>query len=171
MQQAHGLASRRYDVKNNIETKFQIGSMNKMFTGIAIMQLVEAGELSLNDKLTQYVDREYFGSGNFDDITIAQLLTHTSGLGGVPGYQAKQTEIRTLKKRLGLYKEVQLNFAPGSRWGYSSTGMDMLGHVIEAVTQQSYYDYIDDNIYQKAKMLSSGSFDIDLPVKNTARGY
>ncbi|MEI5637839.1 serine hydrolase domain-containing protein [Pseudoalteromonas sp. UG3-1] len=171
LQQAHGLASRRYDVKNNLETKFQIGSMNKMFTGIAIMQLVEAGKLSLNDKLTQYVDREYFGTGNFDAITIAQLLTHTSGLGAVPSYQAKQTEIRTLKQRLGLYKEVQLNFPPGSRWGYSSTGMDMLGHVIEAVTQQSYYDYIDDNIYHKAKMLSSGSFDIDLPVKNTARGY
>lgn len=168
---AYGLASRRYDIKNNLTTKFQIGSMNKMFTSVGIMQLIEANKLSLDDKLTQYMDRDYFGVGDFDSITIEQLLTHTSGLGDIAGFEAKQSQIRTLQDSLLLYKNIPLNFKPGSQWQYSSTGMRMLGHVIESVSKQDYYAFIQQYIYQKAGMPNSGSFDLDVPVKNTARNY
>lgn len=168
---AYGLASRRYDVKNNLETKFQIGSMNKMFTSIAIMQLVEAGKVSLKDKLTHYIDRSHFGEGQFDAITIEQLLTHTSGLGDIPNMEQKRHRIRKLDDAVELYKGIKLNFEPGSRWRYSNTGMHMLGHVIETASKQSYYDFIDQQVYQKAHMQSSGSFDLDVPIKNSARSY
>ncbi|MFY8325670.1 serine hydrolase domain-containing protein [Pseudoalteromonas sp. ZZD1] len=168
---AYGLASRRYDVKNNLTTKFQIGSMNKMFTSVSIMQLIEANKLSLDNKLTQYMDRDYFGVGDFDSITIEQLLTHTSGLGDIAGFEAKQSQIRSLQDSLPLYKNIPLNFKPGSQWQYSSTGMRMLGHVIESVAKQDYYAFIQQHIYQKAGMTDSGSFDLDVPIKNTARNY
>ncbi len=168
---AYGLASRRYDIKNNLTTKFQIGSMNKMFTSVGIMQLIEANKLSLDDKLTQYMDRDYFGVGDFDAITIEQLLTHTSGLGDIAGFEAKQSQIRSLQDSLPLYKNIPLNFKPGSQWQYSSTGMRMLGHVIESVSKQDYYAFIQQHIYQKAGMTDSGSFDLDVPIKNTARSY
>lgn len=168
---AYGLASRRYDIKNNLTTKFQIGSMNKMFTSVGIMQLIEANKLSLDDKLTQYMDRDYFGVGDFDSITIEQLLTHTSGLGDIAGFEAKQSHIRSLQDSLPLYKNIPLNFKPGSQWQYSSTGMRMLGHVIESVSKQDYYAFIQQHIYQKAGMTDSGSFDLDVPIKNTARNY
>ncbi|OHU87712.1 MULTISPECIES: serine hydrolase domain-containing protein [Pseudoalteromonas] len=170
-QKAHGFASRRYDVKNNIDTKFQIGSLNKMFTSVAIMQLVETEKLSVNDKLTQYLDRKYFGEGHFDNITVKQLLTHTSGLGAIPDTNNQQSKMRSLKDSLPLYKGIKLNFEPGSRWQYSSTGMRMLGHVIEVVSKQSYYDFIEQHVYKKAGMTNSGSFDLDVPIKNTARNY
>jgi CubicO group peptidase (beta-lactamase class C family) len=168
---AHGLASRRYDVKNNLETKFQIGSMNKMFTSVAILQLVESGKLNLNDPITKHVDRSLLGKGEFEKIEIRHLLTHTSGISGVIGFDEIQSKIRSLKDIIPLFKTTETTFTPGTQWQYSGTGMTLLGLVIEQISGMSYYQYIDKHIYQKAGMQNSGSFDLDVPVKNTARNY
>ena len=168
---AHGLASHRFDVKNNLDTKFQIGSMNKMFTSVAIMQLVEAGKLSLNDSLTKFVEKKYLGKGEFKNVKIKHLLSLTSGVGEIVGYEQIQHKVRSLKDIQHLYTSIDLTFEPGSQWRYSNTGMILLGEVIEFVTGENYYDYINKNIYQKAGMAHSGSFDLDVPVKNTARNY
>ena len=168
---AHGLASRRYDVKNNLDTKFQIGSMNKMFTSVAILQLVEAGKISLDDPLTKFIDNNLLGKGDFKKIKIRHLLSHTSGIGNVSGYSEIQNKVRSLKDIQHLYRSIDSTFEPGSQWRYSNTGMMLLGQVVESVTGESYFDYINKNIYQKANMQQSGSFDLDVPVKNTARNY
>lgn len=168
---AHGLASRRYDIKNNIDTKFQIGSMNKMFTAVATLQLVEAGKVNLDDQLIKYVDRKYFSKGAFDKITIRQLLTHTSGLGGNPDFGKQQSHIRSLTDSLGTYQSIKLDFEPGTQRRYSSSGMRMLGHVIEKAAGIDYYSYIDRYVYKQAGMKNSGSYDLDVPIKNTARNY
>ena len=78
---ARGLASKRFDVPNRIDTKFNLGSMNKMFTAVAIMQLVQRGELSLEDRLGQFLSTDWLPQEVSDKIQIKHLLTHTSGLG------------------------------------------------------------------------------------------
>jgi len=168
---AHGLASRRYDVKNNLTTMFQIGSMSKMFTSVAILQLFETGQVSLDDPLTKFIDKSLLGKGDFERIKIHHLLTHTSGISNISGFNQIQNKIRSLKDVQHLYKSIETTFEPGSQWQYSSTGMMLLGQVIENVSGQSYFDYVDEHIYQKANMQHSGSFDLDVPVKNTARNY
>lgn len=168
---AYGFASRRYDVKNNLETKFQIGSMNKMFTSVAILQLIEAGKVSLDDPLTKFIDKSILGKGDFSKIKIRHLLSHTSGIGNISGYDEIQNKVRSLKDIQHLYSSIDATFEPGTEWHYSNTGMVLLGQVIENVTGENYYDYINENVYKKANMQQSGSYDLDVPVKNTARNY
>ncbi len=168
---AYGFASRRYDVKNNLETKFQIGSMNKMFTSVAILQLIEAGKVSLDDPLTKFIDKSILGKGDFSKIKIRHLLSHTSGIGNISGYDEIQNKVRSLKGIQHLYSSIDATFEPGTEWRYSNTGMVLLGQVIENVTGENYYDYINENVYKKANMQQSGSYDLDVPVKNTARNY
>ena len=168
---AHGLASRRYNIENDIQTKFNLGSMNKMFTSVGILQLVEAGKLSLNEPLTKYVKRSHFGKGNFDKITIRHLLTHTSGIGYIPGEISANKDIRQLDDSIPQLKKAQLNSEPGTSYRYSNTGMHLLGMVIEKISGENYYHYIDRHIYQPANMNNSGSFDIDVPEQNLAMGY
>jgi CubicO group peptidase (beta-lactamase class C family) len=74
-----GYANKTWKIKNNINTKFSLGSMNKMFTAIATLQLIEKGQLKFEDKLIQFVDKSWLPKGESDSITIRQLLTHTSG--------------------------------------------------------------------------------------------
>ena len=73
---AFGLASKRYQVANNRQTKFNLGSMNKMFTAVAVMQLVESGKLSLTDKLSRFADKTWLAKTISDKIEIQHLLTH-----------------------------------------------------------------------------------------------
>lgn len=168
---AHGLASHRYDVKNNLKTKFQIGSMNKMFTSVAILQLIDIGKISLNDSLTKFIDRKLLGKGDFDKIQISHLLSHTSGIGNIVGLDELQNKVRSLEDISHLYSTIDTRFEPGSQWRYSNTGMIMLGQIIEKVSGNSYFDHVAQHVYQAANMQNSGSFDLDVPVKNTARNY
>lgn len=168
---AHGLASHRYDIENNLDTKFQIGSMNKMFTSVGILHLVEKGKMSLDDPLTKHIDRTLLGKGEFDKIKIKHMLSHTSGLGGITGFEASQSKIRSLKDTIPLFKSIDTTFEPGTQWRYSNTAMMLLGQIIENVSGEDYYDFIDKHIYKKAGMKHSGSFDLDVPIKNSARSY
>lgn len=171
---AEGMASKRFNVPNNVQTKFNLGSMNKMFTAIAIMQLVEAGKLSLSDKLSQYADESWLPKAMSRKIEIRHLLTHSSGLGSYFNQAYMETSknrFRALQDYKPLIVGEKLQFEPGSDNAYSNTGMFMLGVVIESVTGQDYFSYIRDHIYKPAGMVSSGSFEMDQPVPNLAVGY
>lgn len=170
-QTAKGMADLRYQVKNNTDTKFNLASMNKMFTAVSVLQLVAEKKLALDDKLIKYLDRELFAAGDFDNITIAQLLTHTAGLGW-PNYpDMSQNKLRNLNDHRPFLKHLPLNSPPGSRFSYSNEGMLLLGMVIEAVSGKSYDDYVQQHIYAKAGMPNSGNFDIDGVTPNMAMGY
>jgi CubicO group peptidase (beta-lactamase class C family) len=145
--------------------------MNKMFTSVAILTLFEDGRLSLNDPLTKFIDKNLLGKGNFEKVKIHHLLSHTSGIDGLSGFDDVQNKVRSLNDIKHLYNTIETTFEPGSQWRYSNTGMMLLGQIIENVTGQSYFDYINEHIYRKADMQHSGSFDLDVPVKNTARNY
>lgn len=170
----YGMASKRFNAPNNLQTKFNLGSMNKMFTSVAIMQLVEKGKLSLNDKLSKYVDESWFAKDVSNKIEIRHLLTHSSGLGSHFNKKFMETSknlYRNLDDYKPLIKDEKLNFEPGTDNQYSNTGMFMLGVVIEKVSGKDYFNYIRENIYQPANMNNSDSYEMDQPVPNLAIGY
>ncbi len=171
---AYGMASKRFNVANNLQTKFNLGSMNKMFTSTAIMQLVAAGKLSLTDKLSQFADESWLSKDITNKIEIQHLLTHSSGLGSYFNRTYQDTSknlYRALDDYKPLMKDETLRFEPGSTTRYSNTGMFMLGVVIEKVSGLDYFSYIRKHIYDPAGMINTDSFEMDQPVPNLAIGY
>jgi CubicO group peptidase (beta-lactamase class C family) len=169
-----GEASKRFHVPNNMDTKFNLGSMNKMFTATSIMQLVEKDLLALDDPISKYVDESWLPEEITSKITIHHLLTHTSGLGSYfnETYMKGSRELfRYVDDFKPLVQGEKPAFEPGERFRYSNTGMLLLGVVIESVTGQSYFDYVRKNIYEPAGMKNSDSFEMDHPVENLAIGY
>ncbi len=169
---AYGMADREKKNPNTVTTKFRIGSMNKMFTAVAIVQLVQAGKISLSDPVGKYIT-DYPNKDIATKVTIQQLLTHTGGTGDFfgPQFDAHRLELKTLQDYLKLYGERAPEFEPGSRWEYSNYGFLMLGVVVERVSGKSYYDYVSENIYKPAGMTSSGSLPEDQTVPDRSVGY
>jgi CubicO group peptidase (beta-lactamase class C family) len=169
---AYGLADREQEIPNTLQTRFRIGSMNKMFTAVAILQLVEAGTVELTAPLGTYLP-DYPNKDVAAKVTIHHLLTHTGGTGDIfgPEFVAHRTELRTLADYVELYGERGPEFEPGSRWAYSNYGMLLLGVVIEKVTGQSYYDYVEEHVYEPAGMSRTGSLPEDKPVPDRSIGY
>lgn len=171
---ACGEASKRFHVANRLDTKFNLGSMNKMFTATAILQLVEKGAITLDDPISKYVDESWLPDSITRKVTIHHLLTHTSGLGSYfnDTYWNSSRELyRSVDDFKPLVKGETLQFEPGERFGYSNTGMLLLGVVIQSATGQDYFDYIRENIYRPAGMANSDSYEMDFPVENLAIGY
>ena len=169
---AYGLADREKKIPNKLDTRFRIGSMNKMFTAVSVLQLVEAGKIQLADPLGKYIT-DYPNRDIATKVTIHQLLTHTGGTGDIfgPQFDAHRKELRTLNDYVVLYGKRGPQFEPGSRWRYSNYGMLLAGVVIERVSGQSYYDYVQDHVYKPAGMTSSGSLPEDQVVVNRSIGY
>ncbi len=171
---ACGEASKRFHVPNNIDTKFNLGSMNKMFTATAIAQLADTGVLSYDETIDKYVDESWLPRAITAKITVGHLLSHTSGLGSYFN-DAYWNGSRELYRDVDDFKPLvvgeELAFEPGDRFRYSNTGMLLLGVVIESATGESYFDYIRENVYARAGMTDSDSYDMDEPVENLAIGY
>jgi len=171
---ACGEASKRFHVANNIDTKFNLGSMNKMFTATAINQLVERGVLAYHETIDAHVDESWLPLDITSKITIHHLLTHTSGLGSYFNetfWNGSRQLYRDVNDFKPLVRSEELAFEPGARFRYSNTGMLLLGVVIESATGESYFDYIRENIYEPAGMVNSDSYEMDFPVENLAIGY
>ena len=170
---AYGFANLADRVRNQEDTRFNLASMGKMFTGVAIMQLVEAGRLSLEDKVGKYLPdypREEVRSG----VTIHQLLTHTAGLGNFLeqlGNAAARERFKAVADYLPLFVNQPLLFPPGTGFAYSNSGFMILGLVIEAVTGQSYFDYVTERIFKRAGMSSADSYELDYVAPRLATGY
>jgi len=169
---AYGLADREHRIPNTVRTRFRIGSMNKMFTAVAILQLVEAGKVKLNAPLGTYLP-DYPNREVATKVTIDQLLTHTGGTGDIfgPDFDAHRKELRTLDDYVRLYGKRGLEFEPGSAWAYSNYGFLLLGVVIEKVTGQSYYDYVQQHVYAPAGMTRSGSLPENQAIPALSTGY
>lgn len=172
--QAHGLANRSYRIQNTINTKFNLGSMNKMFTAVAAMQLVEQKKLSLTDPVSNYLDETWLPETITSRIQVRHLLNHTSGMGSYFNEQfqnGSRAKFRNLVDYKPLLKNQQLAFEPGTQWQYSNTGFLLLGAILEKVTGENYYDYIRANVYARANMPDTDSFELDIPTENLAYGY
>ncbi|HEV2707858.1 MAG TPA: serine hydrolase domain-containing protein [Pyrinomonadaceae bacterium] len=170
---AYGKANKDFDVPNRVDTKFNLGSMNKMFTAVAIAQLVERGKLSYEDPLSKFLP-DFPTAEEAAKIKIKHLLTHTSGLGSYFNEEfqkSSRARFRSVSDMMGLAKGERLAFEPGSRWSYSNTGMLVLGAIIEKVTGQDYFEYIRENIYRPAGMTSTDAYELDRVNPNLAVGY
>lgn len=169
---AYGYADREAKTPNTTGTRFRLGSMNKMFTSVAVAQLVQAGRLKYTDTVAQllpdYPDREIA-----QKITVHHLLTHTSGLGDIfgPAFNEKKDSLREIKDYVQLFAGRPLRFEPGAGWSYSNAGFIVLGLIVEKVSGQNYYDYVQKNIYDAAGMKDSGSSPRTDKVPNLAVGY
>ena len=169
---AYGLADRERRTPNTLNTRFRLGSMNKMFTAVSVLQLVQAGKLTLDAPLATYLP-DYPNKDAASRVTIHQLLTHTGGTGDFfgPEYAAHRLELRSIQDYVARFGTRDLAFAPGSKWEYSNYGFILLGAVIERVSGTTYYDYVASHVYAPAGMSSTGSDPEDSIVANRAIGY
>ena len=170
---AFGQANKDFDAANTLDTKFNLGSMNKMFTAVTIAQLVEQGKLSYEDPLSTFLP-DYPGAAAAQKVRIKHLLTHTSGLGSYFNDEferSSRARYRTVDEMMQLAKGDSLAFEPGTRWSYSNTGMLVLGKVIEVVTKQDYFSYVRDHLYKPAGMTSTDAYELDRVNPNLAVGY
>lgn len=153
-----GLADRAQRRAIEANTRFRLASAGKMFTAVAVLQLADAGKLSLDDTVGLHL-RDYPNQTVARTVTIRQLLNHTSGLGDIFDDRFKQqaASLRTLADYCTLYATDPLAFTPGSKDQYSNYGYIVLGRIIEVVSGQSYYDYVDQHIYRVAGMQDTGS--------------
>ncbi len=170
--QAYGLADREHNIPDTLTTRFRIGSMNKMFTAVAILQLAEARKLDLRDPIGEYLT-DYPNKDVASKVTIRELLSHTGGTGDIfgPEFDAHRLELRTLADYIKLYGNREPKFEPGTHWEYSNYGFILLGAIIEKVSGQSYYDYVREHIYERVGMTSTGSEPEDTPIPDRSIGY
>jgi D-alanyl-D-alanine carboxypeptidase len=170
---AYGLADRERGIANTLETRFRIGSMNKMFTAVATLQLVEAGKLALDDTVGKHL-RDYPNKDIASRVTVRHLLTHTGGTGDIfgPEYDRNRMQLREHSDYVKLYGSRPLRIdPPGALFEYSNYGFVLLGAIAEAVSGESYYDYVRENIFRPAGMTSTDSLPESEDVPNRSVGY
>jgi D-alanyl-D-alanine carboxypeptidase len=169
---ARGKADRETGIDNTLNTRFRIGSMNKMFTAVATLQLVERGKLSLDDTIGKILP-DYPNTNVASKVKVRHLLSHTGGTGDIfgPEFEAHRLELKTLQDYVKLYGERTLKFEPGIKWEYSNYGFLLLGVLIEKVSGKSYYDFVAENIYKVAGMTNSGSEPESVKIANRSKGY
>jgi CubicO group peptidase (beta-lactamase class C family) len=171
-QKAYGLADRAGARPNTLDTQFRFGSMGKMFTAVAIMQLVEKGRIDLGAPIGRYLP----GYANQDvatKVTVAHLLSHTGGTGNIfgPDFDKHKGTLRSTKDYVDLYGGRAPEFAPGSRRSYSNYGFILLGRIVEQVSGRAYDDYIRRNIFKPAGMASTGNRPESEVLPRRAIGY
>ena len=169
---AYGMADREKKVPNTVDTRFRMGSMNKMITAVSVLQLAQAGKLKLTDPLGKYIT-DYPNADIAAKVTIHQLLTHTGGTGDFfgPEFNAHRQELKTLDDYVALFGKRAPQFEPGSQYAYSNYGMILAGVVVERVSKQSYYEYVAEHVYKPAGMTLTGSESESDTVKDRAVGY
>lgn len=171
-QSASGFADRASRVPVTMDTQFRIGSANKMFTAIGILQLVERGRIALDAPigtyLTDYPNRDFARS-----VTIRQLLSHTGGAGDIftPEYEAQRLQVRTLADYVRLFGNRAQDTSEQGRNGYANYGFVLLGRIIEVVSGEDYYSYVENNIFRPAGMTATASLPESDSVPNRSRGY
>ncbi|RFU69664.1 serine hydrolase [Bacillus sp. V59.32b] len=177
---AYGYANRAEEILNTTDTRFGIASGCKLFTAIAICQLVEKETISFETKIKDCLDIDF---PHFDeDITVHHLLTHTSGIADyfdedeMDDFEElwKERPMYLLQKPLDFLPMIQYNkmkFSPGEKFHYNNAGFILLGLIIEQVTGERFTDYVERKIFRLCNMQVSGYFSMDNLPKNTAYGY
>lgn len=170
--ECRGLADRTFGVKNDRQTKFHIGSMNKMFTAVAIAQLVETGKLRWDTTLAEAVP-EYPDQAAAANITVWQLLHHTAGLGDifVPEFFQNREKFVNPGDYLDLIARQPKLFEPGQDWSYSNAGYVLLGRIVENASGENYFEYVRRHIFVPAAMTASGWDSQEDVTEKRATGY
>jgi D-alanyl-D-alanine carboxypeptidase len=170
--ESYGMANKDFNIPNTTDTKYNIGSINKIFTQVALMQLRDAGKIDFTKTLRTYLPD--YPSPVADRITIQQLLQHSSGLGDIfgPAYRdMPKDHLRGLGDYLPLFVDKPLEFEPGSSNRYSNAGYVLLGLVIETLSGQTYDDYVRTKIFAPLGMNDTAAYESDAIVPKRAVNY
>ncbi|HTE24026.1 serine hydrolase [Flavitalea sp.] len=172
-QDAFGLANREWNIPNNTDTKFMIGSVSKPLTAVLMLIQVQKGLINLDNPIEDYLPELKNKPGA--KVKIRQLLNHTSG---IPNYDIIKDFFPRISRQnftredyLKIFIDSSLAFAPGTHYAYSSWGYFTLGFIMERVTKKSYSELMSDDIFKKLEMKNSGSYFHTQVVHNRATGY
>lgn len=177
---SYGYANRGYSIPNRLDTMFPHASVTKLFTSVSILQLVEAGKISLETGVAEFLG--FSDSELSKDITVHHLLSHTSGISDyfdedeIDGYEKVWREvpnysIKELSSFLPMILGKPAAFKPGCEFSYCSAGYILLGLMVEKASGFSYFNYVRHNIFEKAQMKSSDFIPMDEVRENIAEGY
>jgi CubicO group peptidase (beta-lactamase class C family) len=179
-EQGYGYANRSERIQNTVHTRFGMASGCKIFTAVAICQLVQEKVLTFDTYLKDCVDIPF---PFFDpNITIHHLLTHSSG---IPDYFDEEVmddfeqlwkalpmyTIQSPKDFLPIFQNKQMKFNPGEKFSYNNSGYILLGLIVEHMTGIDFITYVEKNIFQRCEMVDSGYFRMDQLPERTALGY
>jgi CubicO group peptidase (beta-lactamase class C family) len=168
--EGYGLASVEFNAPVTKETVFEIGSVTKQITATAIMLLAEEGKINLDERISKYLSN---APESWKNVTVRNLLTHTSGIKSYTGISTGFELTKRLKrdqfvKAIGAYP---LEFEPGERYNYSNSGYNLLGFIIESVTGKSYWDFVRTRIFAPLGMDKTADRDPQFVIRNRATGY
>ncbi|MDR7128188.1 CubicO group peptidase (beta-lactamase class C family) [Algoriphagus sp. 4150] len=168
---AFGEANLELNVPMTPSNVFEIGSMTKQFTAIAILMLMEQGKLQLEDQITKFIP-DYPTRGK--NITIHHLLTHTSGIKsftGMKSLRAIERQDLAPPELIDFFKNEPMDFDPGEAFKYNNSGYVILGYIIEILSGKSYAEFVQENIFDKLEMTSSQYANHSEVIENRAYGY
>ncbi len=177
-----GYANRTWNIKNDLSTKFRIGSISKLFTAVAILKLVEEKNINLHDNIHTYLN--LYDSKISEDVTIYHLLTHTSGIGDYYDEMNSTDDdwfelwrkkpiytVRNLRDYYEMFKEKEPIFKAGEKFHYSGAGYILLGMLIEKITKKRYDYYIKEVVFDKIGLENTKFIDNEGVEKGVADGY
>jgi CubicO group peptidase (beta-lactamase class C family) len=176
---AFGYASRSWKVKNTLATRFDTASITKLFTSVAILQLIEQGLLAFETRVIDFLGLH--DTTISSEVTIFHLLTHSSGIGDDADEEAGEQYEDLWKTKpnyavtetadfLPQFMHKPANFAPGEGCRYCNCSFVLLGLLIEKVTATRYRDYVRQNIFARAQMADSDFLRMDRVEQNMAEG-
>ncbi len=169
----YGMANFEWNIPNSPDTRFRLGSITKQFTSMLIMQMVEEGKLSLEDKLADRLP--YYRKETGSKVTIHHLLNHTSGIPsytGIPNFfRDHGRQPLPLRELVTTYCSGDLEFEPGSKFAYNNSGYVVLGAVIEQIAGKSYEKVLQERIFDPIGMKASGYDHSEAVIARRAAGY
>lgn len=171
LDQGYGLANREWNIPNDGDVKFRLGSLSKQFTAVAVMLLNQQGKLDLDAPIKTWLPD---APAAWDTITPRHLLSHTAGVPNFTAFsdfEAQKTRPATLPQLIARFRDRPLDFAPGSRFAYSNSGYVLLSAIIEAASGQTYADFVTANLFQPLGMSDSGYDRHDVILPRRASGY
>jgi D-alanyl-D-alanine carboxypeptidase len=167
----YGLANVELDVKASTDSVYRIGSITKQFTAAAILLLVEDEKIELDDPLKKFFP-DYPKHGQ--DVTVAELLSHTSGIKDftrLPTYRTEQPNEVTPSQVIDRFQNLPLDFEPGEKFQYCNSGYFLLGAIVEQVAEQSFEQFLQDRLFKTAKLKHTYSDKYTAVIPNRTTGY
>jgi CubicO group peptidase (beta-lactamase class C family) len=171
-QRSVGNADYEKKTPNTVDTKFQLGSITKLFTKTLILQLVEERKINLSDTVGKYLSG--FASDISGIVTVQHLIDHTSGLSSyyeLPAWEEVHRKINSIRDILPVILKEKLQFDPGTKARYSNSGYVLLSAIIEKVTGKEFGEVLKERIFGKIGMDHTGFYVVDRDEKGKAKGY
>ena len=170
---AHGVQGKDSQEPLTTKSMFHMASVSKPFVATCIVQLAEKGKIVLDEKLTYYLPYFKMADDRYKDITIRQMLMHTSGIPDVEDYEwdKPQYDDEAAERFARSHESIELDFIPGEKFNYSNAAFDILVDVIAKVSKMSFEAYVKQNIFAPVGMVNSTFYHPDVPANVVAKPH